>query len=318
MSKMKSSLAPNTGSDADPASGGIIFDIKRYAVHDGPGIRTTVFFKGCPIRCLWCANPESQLKTPEIAYLASECIGCRQCVDVCPQNAVSFYDGKPQRQATACTVCGECVAHCPAEALQLMGRRITVDVLYQDLIADQPFWERSGGGVTLSGGEPLMQLDFAAALLDRCRENYVHTALDSCLQVPPAAIETVFDKVDYFLCDLKLLSASRHRDCTGVTNEQILKNLALLLNSGKDILVRRPLVPGFNDDIEELEALGRFLESHRPGVALELLPYHRLGESKFERLGRSYELAEVVPPTKEEMEVAKQILGKFDVEVVKT
>jgi pyruvate formate lyase activating enzyme len=306
------------GSEVSPDSGGIIFDIKRYAIHDGPGIRTTVFFKGCPIRCLWCANPESQKKTPEIAYLASECIGCGQCADVCPQNAVSFENGIPVREGSACVVCGECVAHCPAEALQMMGRSVTVEALYDELAADQPFWERSGGGVTLSGGEPLMQLNFAAALLERCRENYLHTALDSCLQVPTAAIETVFDKVDYFLCDLKLLSASRHRDCTGVTNEQILKNLAFLLKSDKDILVRRPLVPGFNDDAEELNTLGRFLESLRPGVALELLPYHRLGESKFERLGRPYELAEVVPPTREEMDAAKQLLGKFDLEVVTT
>lgn len=315
---MKSSLAPNMASDVSPALGGIIFDIKRYAIHDGPGIRTTVFFKGCPIRCLWCANPESQKKSPEIAFLASECIGCGQCADICLQKAVTFENGKPVRDPAACIVCGKCAQECPAEAIQLLGRSITVDTLFDEIIADQPFWERSGGGVTLSGGEPLMQPAFAAELLKRCRENYLHTALDSCLQVPTAAIEAVYADVDYFLCDLKLVSASRHRDCTGVTNEQILTNLAFVLTGDKDVLVRRPLVPGFNDDVEELNALGRFLESLRPGVPLELLPYHRLGESKFERLGRPYELTEVVPPTKEEMDAAKRVLGKFDIEVVKT
>ena len=200
----------------------------------------------------------------------------------------------------------------------MMGRSTTVEAVFDEISGDQPFWERSGGGVTLSGGEPLMQLTFAAALLRSCRENYLHTVVDSCLQVPTKSLETVYTDVNLFLCDLKLMSASRHREFTGFTNELILQNLTLLLNSDKEVLVRRPLIPGINDDADDLIALGKFLESQRPGVQLELLPYHRLGESKFARLGKEYLLAETGPPTKEEMADAKHLLEKFDIEVVTT
>ena len=301
-----------------PAESGIIFDIKRYAIHDGPGIRTTVFLKGCPLRCQWCANPESQKASPEIAFMPSECIGCGGCADVCPEKAMTLKKGLPLRDPASCVSCGSCADQCPSEALQLMGRSTTVDAVFDDISADQPFWERSGGGVTLSGGEPLMQLDFAAALLRRCHENYLHTVLDSCLQVPAKSLGAVYADVDLFLCDLKLMSASRHREFTGFTNELILKNLTLLLESDKDILVRRPLIPGLNDDTDELNAFGDFLGSLRPGVQVELLPYHRLGESKFERLGREYLLSEIAPPTKEDLAAAKQIVEKYDIEVVIT
>lgn len=301
-----------------PVENGIIFDVKRYAIHDGPGIRTTVFLKGCPLRCQWCANPESQKKAPEIAYLASECIGCGECAANCPEQAVAFDSGRPLRDIDKCVTCGRCAEQCPAEALQLMGRRTTVDGVFDDIMADQPFWDRSGGGVTLSGGEPLMQLGFAAALLRRCRENYLHTVLDTCLHVPTPSLETVYADVDLFLCDLKLMSASRHRAFTGFTNELILQNMTLLLKSGKDVLVRRPLIPGINDDADELNALGKYLQSLRPGVQLELLPYHRLGISKFDRLGREYRLAKIKPPTEEEMSAATQMLATYDIEMIKT
>jgi pyruvate formate lyase activating enzyme len=315
---MKSSPAPNTASDMNPAESGIIFDIKRYAIHDGPGIRTTVFLKGCPLRCQWCANPESQKKSAEIAFMASECIGCGGCADICPEKAISIENDRPVRDPIMCASCGSCADQCPAEALQVMGRSTTADAVFDEISADQPFWERSGGGITLSGGEPLMQLEFAAALLRRCRENYLHTVLDSCLHVPTQSLEAVNADVNLFLCDLKLMSAPRHRELTGFSNELILQNLTLLLKSDRDVLVRRPLIPGLNDDADELNALGLFLESLRPGVQLELLPYHRLGESKFERLGREYLLSEIKPPGKEEMTRAGQILGKYDIEVVTT
>ena len=300
------------------AGAGVIFDIKRYAVHDGPGIRTTVFFKGCPLRCRWCANPESQKMTPEIAFLAAECIGCGQCAQICPEHAVVFDNGRPLRDTAACTNCGRCAVQCPAEALQLMGRGTTAEAVFDDISADRPFWDRSGGGVTLSGGEPLMQAEFAAALLKRCRENYVHTVLDSCLHAPADLLAAVCADVDLFLCDLKLMSADRHRKLTGFSNELIIENLERLLKGDKDVLVRRPLIPGINDDAEELDALGKYLQSLRPGVQLELLPYHRLGASKFERLGRKYPLAGTQPPTKEQMAGAKRLLEKYDIEVVKT
>ena len=301
-----------------PAESGIIFDIKRYAIHDGPGIRTTVFLKGCPLRCQWCANPESQQTSPEIAFMSSECIGCGGCAEGCPEKAITMEKGRPLRDSAKCVSCGSCADQCPSEALQLMGRSATVDAVFEDISADQPFWERSGGGVTLSGGEPLMQPGFAAALLRRCHENYLHTVLDSCLQVPTKSLEAVTADVDLFLCDLKLMSASRHREATGFTNELILQNLALLLESDKNILVRRPLIPGLNDDTDELNAFGDFLGSLRPGVQVELLPYHRLGESKFERLGRKYLLSEIEPPTQKDLAAAKQILEKYDIELVRT
>jgi pyruvate formate lyase activating enzyme len=186
-----------------------------------------------------------------------------------------------------------------------------------ELLSDRPFWTRSGGGVTLSGGEPLMQPEFSKALLAKCHESYIHTALETCLCAPEEVLESIADYVDFFMCDLKVVDEKRHKELTGISNRLILSNLARLLGGSKPLLVRMPLVPGWNDDRENLEQTGRFLESHRKGVELELLPYHRYGEAKYERLGLNYSLAEVVPPTPAEMARALDVLGAYNIRLVR-
>jgi pyruvate formate lyase activating enzyme len=301
----------------EPEPRGIIFDINRYAIHDGPGIRTTAFLKGCPIRCRWCANPESQKPSIELAHLKHECSQCGRCVDVCPQDAIRLSDKGHAIDRTACDLCAECVDACPAEALQIMGRPVSASDLYTEMATDRPFWERSGGGVTLSGGEPLVQHRFAKAFLSICKENYVHTAIESCLHVSTEIMATVLPLVDTVIADLKIMDDRQHRRFTGVSNALIRKNMAILLQSDQDMLVRMPLIPGVNDDTTNLAALGTFLQSHRQGARLEVLPYHRLGESKYQRLGRSCQMEDIPPLAKTEMEKAADVLGNFKITLVK-
>lgn len=295
---------------------GHIFDIKRYAIHDGAGIRTTVFFKGCPIRCRWCANPESQKNSIELAYISGECIQCGGCVNACPQNALKITDAGVKIDRRSCDVCGKCVAICPAAALQLMGRTVSLKELYAEVASDRPFWERSGGGVTISGGEPLAQIDFAKDFLMLCRENYIHTAIETSLHVPTEALKAVLPHVNQVICDIKIMDDDKHKVYTGASNQLILKNIAEVLSSGAEVLVRMPLIPGVNDDQQNLEAVGTFLEKQRSNVQLELLPYHRMGEDKYKRLDRSYEMDEIQPSTLEEMAKAIEILAKFDISVI--
>lgn len=296
---------------------GLIFDIKRYAIHDGPGIRTTVFLKGCPARCLWCANPESQSFAPEVAFLESECIGCGRCLETCPNGAISMVEGHRFLDRASCTACGKCVEACPAEALELMGREVTAESLYEEISSDRPFWERSGGGLTLSGGEPLAQGGFALNFLKKCKEHHVHTAIETCLHAPKEVLESIAPYLDYVLCDMKVMDDEKHRRYTGVGNGLIKENLAFLLERPGDVLVRMPLIPGVNDDEENLTALAAFINGHRPGAKLELLAYHRLGEGKYARLGRDYEMPETIPPTKEEVEQAEEFLTRHGLEMVR-
>jgi len=301
----------------EPDPQGIIFDIKRYTIHDGPGIRTTVFFKGCSLRCRWCANPESQKTSLEIAYLKNECIQCGRCADVCPLDAVHLSDNGHTLNRASCNICGKCVEVCPGEAIQIIGRRVSVKDLYTEVATDRPFWERSGGGVTLSGGEPLVQHCFAKDFLKKCRESYIHTAIESCLHVAPETLEDILPFVNTFICDMKIMDDDKHKHYTGVSNELIRENMANLLRTDQDMLARMPLIPGVNDDVTNLKALGKFLQSHREGARLELLPHHRLGESKYERLGRSYGMVNIQLPSRTQMEKAADVLSNFKINLVK-
>ncbi|KAA3656245.1 MAG: glycyl-radical enzyme activating protein [Chloroflexi bacterium] len=294
----------------------IIFDIKRYSIHDGPGIRTTAFLKGCPIRCRWCANPESQKRSPEIAYFKQECIQCRKCLETCPLNAIHFSGAAHCLDRSVCDLCAQCVDVCPADALQIVGRTVTARGLFDEMVSDRPFWERSGGGVTLSGGEPLIQHQFVKAFLELCRSNYIHTAIETCLHISPKILKDILPLVDFVICDMKIMDSEKHKQFTAVSNKLILENIVFLLNSDLDMLVRMPLIPGVNDDVANLEALGAFLQSHRKNAQLELLPFHRLGESKYEQAGRTIEMKNVLPPSKEEMQKAAARLNAFNLEVV--
>jgi len=278
---------------------GRIFEIQRFSVHDGPGIRTTVFLKGCPLRCQWCHNPESQDPGPEIAYLPDKCIGCGYCVQNCPVGAHSVFEdeGGPRRHTfdrAGCTRCGRCAAECWAGALEVVGSTITVEDALQEILADQSFYQESGGGITLSGGEPLHQPEFATALLGRAKDAGIHTAVETCLFASAATVVRVGRVTDLFLVDLKETDETLHQRYTGVPPKPVRDNLELLSRSGAAIRIRLPIIPGFNDRDEHFRQIAELvsaLTASRSGafapIAVEIMPYHSLGTDKHRRFGRS-------------------------------
>jgi pyruvate formate lyase activating enzyme len=294
----------------------MLFDIEHYAIHDGPGIRTTIFFKGCPLRCQWCANPESQQMTAELFYTEDLCLHCGECTRVCPNAAIQFESGERRHDRRQCNGCGSCAQTCTTGALEKCGFALDMHTLWKQVKDDRAFWDRSGGGITLSGGEPLLQYQCAAHFLSVCKRNYVHTAVETCGHVPMSHIEAVFPHVDLFIFDFKTAVEATHERLTGFANQQIKKNLSTVLRSGVDVLVRMPLVPGLNDAPEELAALGCFLETQRPGVCFEILGYHRLGIGKYERLCRPYALDAIEVPSAERIQAAKAIFRKFRLTVI--
>jgi pyruvate formate lyase activating enzyme len=302
------------GSVAGPT--GLVFDIKRFAVHDGPGLRTVVFFKGCGLGCVWCHNPESIGSRPEIAVHPERCIGCRACAAACPNGAHSFGEGGEQGEhhfaRERCRGCGRCAAECYAEALELVGREMTVDEVLDVLVADRAFYAASGGGITLSGGEPLVQRDFALALLRACRARGLRTALDTSGQVPWATLARALPNTDLVLYDLKHPDPNEHRRLTGATNELVLENLRRLSETGVPIEIRIPIVPGANDSPEVMAAFGRVVATLASVVAVRLLPYHRLAGSKYASVGRPNTLPAVDSPSRERLRLCADSLGLHD------
>lgn len=265
---------------------GIIFDIKKYAIHDGPGIRCTVFLKGCPLRCSWCHNPESWLAEPEPMVRPVRCIRCGRCVEVCPESAISLIREVPVTDGARCTHCGTCMTVCPVNARQIVGRRVSAEDVLEEIEKDLIFYDTSEGGVTFSGGEPLMQPNFLEAVLAGCRKLDIHTAVDTCCYAEPEVVSQVLDFADMFLCDIKHLNPDKHKEFTGADNQVILHNLALLAESETEVVVRVPVVPGFNDDAETIEAIGLFVKGLKTIRQIDLLPYNSGGSAKAERLGR--------------------------------
>ena len=292
------------------AATALIWDLKHYALHDGPGIRTTVFFNGCPLRCAWCCNPESQSLAPEPVWIAERCIGCGQCETICPKAAVTLADEGVNIDAKACDRCGRCAAQCPGAALQIMGTAYTADGLLAEILKDEGFYWRSNGGLTLSGGEPLVQAAFARHLLGRYKSlTYGHTAVETCGLADPDAVAALLPVVDLWLYDLKHIDPAAHRRGTGSDNRRILENALAICRSGAALIPRIPLIPGFNDDPESLHALAAFAAA-LPGVTeAHLMPYHRLGQPKYARLHRPYDLDHLRAPSPAAIEGARRILG---------
>ncbi len=276
------------------AETGIIFDVKHFAVHDGPGIRTTIFLKGCPLRCLWCHSPESQSPRPEVAYYPNLCIGCGACVEACPNGAQTM--GTPKILRELCTEVGRCAEECYAGATIMYGREVTVGGMLEEVDKDRLLYETSGGGVTISGGEPTMQPEFASALLGALKERGYHTALDTCGHAEWNVLERVIADTDLVLYDLKHMDSFTHRETTGVTAELIQSNLEKVAMSGKTLVVRVPVIPGHNDPPENITAMARFLGGLKGVEAVELLPYHNLGTPKYMALGREYPLVGLQSP----------------------
>jgi len=288
---------------------GLVFDIQRFSTQDGPGIRTTVFMKGCPLKCLWCHNAESIDPNPQLMYTPQRCIGCDNCQKTCPKNAISTdLQGAKHIDRGLCDRCGLCAEGCYAGALTMVGRWYDVDELLDIACRDMPFYQQSGGGVTVSGGEPSHQTDFVVEFLHRCRLRRIHTAIDTCGYTAFHNLKALAEQSDLVLYDIKHTDLERHRELTGVPNDIILENLAKLDELGVPIIIRVPVIPGYNDDIENMHRLGDLL-AHLTNVGkVELLPYHRLGESKYNKIGYEYRLKGLEPPSGEKLEKLRDVL----------
>jgi pyruvate formate lyase activating enzyme len=294
---------------------GVVFNIMRFSLHDGPGIRTTVFLKGCPLRCRWCHNPESQSFKPQILYFDERCILCGDCAQACSHGALQV-DQQLHHHAELCKNCGACVEACNSGARQYTGSRMKVAEVMTEVLKDQLFFDESGGGVTISGGEPLQQPAFVEALLAACKARRIRTVLDTCGFADPDVVRRVSEHVDRFFYDLKLMDSEKHRQYTGVKNELILQNLKMLAEQGSAITVRVPVIPGVNDDSENFDAMAGYL-SELGLREIDLLPYHELGGGKYRRLHLDCGMEGVAPPSSDEMnELAARLKrGGFQVRI---
>jgi len=294
---------------------GTVFDIRKYSIHDGPGIRTAVFFKGCPMEYSWCHNPDGRAFHPELIFRPARCIMCDDCLTICPNEAVTRQCDVIQIDRKHCKVRGVCEAVCNAEAIQVVGREMIIQQVINEIELDSVFYEQSGGGVTFTGGEPLAQPRFLLGLLSACRTRPLQTTVDSSGFTLWQFLDEILPLVDLFLYDLKLMDDARHYQWTGVSNADILSNLRQLSEAGSKIQVRLPLIPGINDDGENLHQTGEFLAAlpHVPPV--ELLPYHHIAEAKYAGLERVYGLEDTRPPTQEQMQAHIALLAGYGLQV---
>jgi len=286
---------------------GIIANIQKYTIHDGPGIRTEVFFKGCPLRCLWCSNPEGLEAGPELGFYPDKCLGedqCGWCRKACPAPPPAGVHVSAQFDTAQCRDCRRCAEACPAGAIRLWGRRYTVPELMEVIRSDRSFYDKSGGGVTLSGGEVLGQWEFAAALLRACRDEGIHTCVESALHVPWEHAAAVFQYTDMIITDIKHMDPARHKAITGAGNERILANIRRTAALGKPLVIRTPVVPGYNGDEADIRAIGAFLRDELGGNILQyqLLPYRKMGTEKYASLRRPYPLEDYAVPERSEWE----------------
>jgi pyruvate formate lyase activating enzyme len=297
---------------------GVIFSIQRFSIHDGPGIRTTAFFKGCSLRCFWCHNPEGVQPGAEIQYFAERCIGCGECVIACPEGAHLLEGGMRTYDRSRCIVCGTCLDTCYTGALERTGTCYTVEQALAELVRDRAFYDESGGGITLSGGDPLVQAGFAKALLQACRAAGLHTALETAANCRWEILEAVLPFTSLIMMDIKHMDPEKHRSATGVSNHHILTNAARLAEMGMPLIFRTPVIPGVNDTPEEIGAIAHFirqitLAGQQHGYyqdiqpAYELLPFHQLAAGKYHSLGLEYGPIHIKPPSREHMQLLVKI-----------
>lgn len=304
---------------------GIITNIQRFSIHDGPGIRTTVFFKGCNLRCFWCHNPETWRPKPELQVFPNKCIHCGACLDVCPQGAHGVIGEAKVYRRELCVSCGRCAETCYADSLVLVGAEMSVDAVMAEVLTDRAFYTTSSGGVTLSGGEPALQLDFAYAILARSQAEGWHTAIETDAHYAWERLEKLLEVTDFVMTDIKHMDSDKHRACTGVPNERILANHRRLMATDKPVVFRTPVVPTVNATAEDIGAIAAYIRDlsvlrvqagvDAPPPRLDLLPFHRLASDKYRSLGLDYKARDFVTPTKSEMAALVAVAAGYGIEV---
>ena len=308
---------------------GLIFNIQRFSIHDGPGIRTTIFFKGCSLQCFWCHNPEGRQSRPQIQYFPEKCIGCGECLARCPHQAHAIKDELHLYLRELCKNCGTCTETCYSNALELTGKYMTADAVMEEILRDRMFYETSKGGVTLSGGEPVLQSQFASEILKRCKEEELHTAIETCGNYQWQDLESLLPVTDLIMMDMKLIDPIKHKSACGDSNERILANAQRLALTNKPIIFRTPIVPNVNDTYEDVGAIVKFVRNlvelrarHNNGqgehaeIQFELLPFHRLASDKYRSLGMEYRARNLEPPSKAKMHELAKIAEIHGIEVI--
>ena len=294
---------------------GEIFDIKKYAIHDGPGIRTTVFFKGCPLSCWWCHNPEGLDEATQRLYRPERCIECKGCLEACSNGAIKKLNGRLQWKAAACGYCQACAKACPAEAVEFVGKTMSVEEVVAEITKDTLFYDQSSGGVTISGGEPFMQPSFLIKLLDTCGQLELHRTVDTSGHVDTRTLLEVATRVDLFLYDLKHMDPQKHFRYTGVTNDIILNNLKLLSRQGNRIIIRLPVIPGINNDEENIDRTGAFVAALPNVVGINILPYHCAADAKYKRFELNNKAVEVHQPSDDVIAPVARRLKSYNLDV---
>jgi pyruvate formate lyase activating enzyme len=294
---------------------GKIFDIKKYAIHDGPGIRTTIFFMGCPLACRWCHNPEGIAGTTQRLYHKDRCIACRECVDACPEDAIRACPEGLKWIAPDCIYCRTCADICPAQALEFTGKTMSVDDVVAEISKDTLFYDESGGGITLSGGEPLMQPSFLLELADACKKMGFHLAIDTSGYADTHILLQAAARTDLFLYDLKHMDPEKHTRFTGVDNERILANLQVLSRQDAEIVIRFPIIPGFNNDPGNIDQTGVFVSSLPTVNQIHILPYHCAAKTKYKNLGLGSKILDLEQPCREYLETVARQLERYHLDV---